>query len=103
MTPVDFDATVPGRIASRRDHRFHQGHDRAERRRRQSRGAPRSTRFKASDGTIDFVHNDYTGGASASFINELGSPRAEERLVRFAVYNISAHGVAAAAEPPIAV
>jgi hypothetical protein len=51
--------------------------------------APRSTRFKDSDGTIDFVHNDYTGGSIGVFINELDPDRAEERLAkRFAVYNI---------------
>jgi len=51
--------------------------------------APRSTRFKDSDGTIDFVHNDYTGGSIGIFINELDPARAEQRLAkRFAVYNI---------------
>lgn len=51
--------------------------------------APRSTRYKDSDGTIDFVHNDYTGGSIGIFINELDPDRAEERLSkRFAVYNV---------------
>jgi hypothetical protein len=51
--------------------------------------APRSTRYKDSDGTIDFVHNDYTGAGIGIFVNQLDPARAEARLAkRFAVYNI---------------
>jgi hypothetical protein len=51
--------------------------------------APRSTRYRDSDGTIDFCHNDYTGASVGSFVAEIDPERVEERLSkRFAVYNL---------------